>query len=71
MKVERDELGFALSIIAKNRNKRVVYSPYIELKIDSIKKEDNRYSALMKNNTNYIITNFKNKYFRIPDNLEL
>jgi len=71
LKVERDELGFALSIIAKNRNKRVVYSPYIELKIDSIKKEDNRYSALMKNNTNYIITNFKNKYFRIPDNLEL
>ncbi len=68
--VESSKLGLVLSILAKNQNKRIIYSPYIELEL-LYTKGDSHYSALMKNTTNYNIINFNNQYLRIPESLEL
>ncbi len=69
-KVKLIELGTLLSIFAKNKDKRVIYSPYIEFNFESI-SGDNQYSSLMSNTTNYKVTNFKNQHFVGPAKFEI
>jgi len=64
------ELGTVFSILAKNKDKRVIYSPYIEFNFESI-SGDNKYSSLMSNDTNYKVTNFKNQHFVGPAKFEI
>ena len=69
-KFEKENLGLLLSIFSKNRDKRVIYSPYVELNME-IKSAENQYSPLMKNKTEYRVNKFHAQYFKIPDNLHV